>query len=326
MNINKLLLSAILMQSMVAAPDEAMIDMMKKDIAIYQKVRKENDKDILKSRKNVYSFLWTMNEKRNELDAKGVESQYINKDVEKIIASFLIGINGLFCKIDPSDPNYVENEEYKLSYPFDTLKYSLASYIDVSAFKYVDYNRRYMKKECFNIKYISMHYDKFKERLKNLKKLDLRNTLITTIEPGMFEGLSSLEMLDLSGNQITSIEPGIFEGLSSLKILDLSHNQIIEIKPGIFEELINLTELYLYGNQITLIKSGVFEELSSLTKLDLSRNQIASVESGVFEKLSNLKMLYLSRNNFSSISEKLKELNVLTDFILYKNQITLIAS
>ncbi|QEK37952.1 hypothetical protein FZC35_00965 [Candidatus Cytomitobacter indipagum] len=43
MNISKLLLSDILMQSMVTAPDEVMIDMMKEDIEVYKKVREEND-------------------------------------------------------------------------------------------------------------------------------------------------------------------------------------------------------------------------------------------------------------------------------------------
>ncbi|QEK37969.1 leucine-rich repeat domain-containing protein [Candidatus Cytomitobacter indipagum] len=302
MNINKILLSAILMQSMVAAPDEVMIDMMKEDIEVYQKVREENDANhqaIALNRKSVLPFMFCASKKQVAIETKderGVitktEEIIICEDNAKDAISFLIG-KDLFYRIDPSDPNYVENEEYKLSYPFDALKYSLASYIDVNNFEYVYHNGRSMKKEYFGMKYISMHDDETKESMKGLEKLDLRNAFITSLKPGTFVGLSSLESILLYGNQITSIEPGAFVGLDSLKQIDLRANKTTSLKPGTFVGLSSLESILLYGNQITSIEPGVFVGLDSLKQIDLRANKTTSLKPGTFVGLSSLESILL---------------------------------
>uniref|UniRef100_A0A452SEQ6 Adhesion G protein-coupled receptor A2 n=1 Tax=Ursus americanus TaxID=9643 RepID=A0A452SEQ6_URSAM len=50
---------------------------------------------------------------------------------------------------------------------------------------------------------------------------DLRNNVISTVQPGAFLGLGELKRLNISGNIFSSLQPGVFDELPALKVLDL---------------------------------------------------------------------------------------------------------
>ncbi|KAG8591565.1 hypothetical protein GDO81_000219 [Engystomops pustulosus] len=83
-----------------------------------------------------------------------------------------------------------------------------------------------------------------------------------------FEGLSFLERLDLRNNLISNIEPGAFGGLSSLKRLDLANNRIGCLNADIFNGLPSLVRLNLSGNLFSSLPQGTFANLAALKSLE----------------------------------------------------------
>ncbi|NXO32500.1 AGRA3 protein, partial [Cisticola juncidis] len=73
---------------------------------------------------------------------------------------------------------------------------------------------------------------------------DLKNNLISTIEPGAFYGLSELKRLDLSNNRIGCLTPEMFVGLNNLHKLNLSGNIFSSLMNGLFSELLALKALH----------------------------------------------------------------------------------
>ncbi|CAJ0944620.1 unnamed protein product [Ranitomeya imitator] len=69
---------------------------------------------------------------------------------------------------------------------------------------------------------------------------DLKNNLISKMEPGAFLGLPELKRLDISNNRIGCVLPAAFQGLSSLSRLFLSGNIFSTLGPGVFDELPSL--------------------------------------------------------------------------------------
>ena len=77
---------------------------------------------------------------------------------------------------------------------------------------------------------------------------------ITAIEPGAFRGFrgsNKVVILALYGNSISSLGPGMFDGLESLKTVILNTNNIATIRNGTFDGLDNLRCLVLGENPLT---------------------------------------------------------------------------
>uniref|UniRef100_A0A8B9P248 Adhesion G protein-coupled receptor A2 n=1 Tax=Apteryx owenii TaxID=8824 RepID=A0A8B9P248_APTOW len=69
---------------------------------------------------------------------------------------------------------------------------------------------------------------------------DLKNNLISTVQPGAFLGLPELKRLDLSNNRIGCLSASVFQGLSNLLRLNMSGNIFSSLQPGVFDELPSL--------------------------------------------------------------------------------------
>ncbi|CAB1351702.1 unnamed protein product [Coregonus sp. 'balchen'] len=72
---------------------------------------------------------------------------------------------------------------------------------------------------------------------------DMRNNIISRIEPGAFLGLLALKRLDLSNNRIGCLNVDIFKGLTSLVRLNLSGNMFSSLAQGTFDSLVSLKTL-----------------------------------------------------------------------------------
>ena len=83
------------------------------------------------------------------------------------------------------------------------------------------------------------------EALVNLKRLDLRETGLSSLPAGVFSGLAALDTLGLGKNQLDSLPAGVFSGLKSLQTLDLSKNPLSLPPFDEFEALPKLTKLWL---------------------------------------------------------------------------------
>ncbi|XP_061491582.1 adhesion G protein-coupled receptor A1 isoform X6 [Rhineura floridana] len=98
---------------------------------------------------------------------------------------------------------------------------------------------------------ISSCIQRYRHSLGNQKsEIDLKNNLISTIEPGAFYGLSELKRLDLSNNRIGCLTPEIFVGLKNLHKLNLSGNIFSSLMNGLFSELLALKALHFYTDSL----------------------------------------------------------------------------
>lgn len=92
---------------------------------------------------------------------------------------------------------------------------------------------------------------------KRLKKLNLRNNIIKTIDPFIFKEITAVEEVDMSKNKINSITVETFAPLKELKSLLLEGNQISNIEDSSFANSPGLTVLNLANNKIRQIKKLV---------------------------------------------------------------------
>uniref|UniRef100_A0ACB8E6T7 Adhesion G protein-coupled receptor A3 n=1 Tax=Sphaerodactylus townsendi TaxID=933632 RepID=A0ACB8E6T7_9SAUR len=79
---------------------------------------------------------------------------------------------------------------------------------------------------------------------------------------------------DLKNNLISSIDPGAFIGLPSLKRLDLTNNRIGCLNTDIFKGLTNLIRLNLSGNLFSSLAQGTFDYLTSLKSLEFQTDYL----------------------------------------------------
>uniref|UniRef100_A0A8C6ZIG6 Ig-like domain-containing protein n=1 Tax=Nothoprocta perdicaria TaxID=30464 RepID=A0A8C6ZIG6_NOTPE len=74
----------------------------------------------------------------------------------------------------------------------------------------------------------------------SVSRRDLKNNLISTVQPGAFLGLPELKRLDLSNNRIGCLSGGVFRGLANLVRLNMSGNIFSSLQPDVFDELPSL--------------------------------------------------------------------------------------
>ena len=139
--------------------------------------------------------------------------------------------------------------------------------------------------------------------LASVRRLDLDNQSIASLQAGDFAGLTSLRKLVLEDNELTKLPADVFDGLTSLTLLDLCANPLESLPPGVFDQLTSLKKLDLYVIPLESLPPGVFDQLSSLEELLLYNNFfVEELPAGVFDNLTNLKSLKLSANPLGELS------------------------
>lgn len=149
----------------------------------------------------------------------------------------------------------------------------------------------------------------------HLKRLCLRQNLISFLDPSVFHCLTRLEELDFYDNKIKKIGRAL-DNLSILSTLDFSFNLLRSV-PECVEKLHKLNTLYLVQNRITRISN--LTSCSNLRSLELGGNKIRKIEN--LEALVNLEELWLGKNKITKLENvgSLKNLKILS---LQSNRIT----
>ena len=123
--------------------------------------------------------------------------------------------------------------------------------------------------------------------LRKLINLDLNRNGLETVDVALFTGgLESMDTLNLHGNQLNYLPPGIFDVLPKITSLRLDWNNFTSFLPGVFgPSLVTLLDLKLMGNYLTEITKAVYpqENLISLTVIKFSLNNISYCENGTFD-------------------------------------------
>ncbi|KAF8639416.1 hypothetical protein AX17_001506 [Amanita inopinata Kibby_2008] len=148
-----------------------------------------------------------------------------------------------------------------------------------------------------------------------LKRLCLRQNLISHLDPEGFHTLTLLEELDLYDNKIKHLGNAL-DKLSNLRTLDLSFN-LFKSVPERLEFMPSLETIYFVQNRISKITG--LNSLVNLHSLELGGNRIRKIEN--LETLVNLEELWLGKNKITRIEglSTMKKLKILS---LQSNRIT----
>uniref|UniRef100_A0A0K0EUK3 Centrosomal protein of 97 kDa (inferred by orthology to a human protein) n=1 Tax=Strongyloides venezuelensis TaxID=75913 RepID=A0A0K0EUK3_STRVS len=142
---------------------------------------------------------------------------------------------------------------------------------------------------------------KFKDKYKNLRKLDISNNAFHAASG--FKYFFDLEELNASNNCIQHLY--FVQPLArSIKILDLSHNELKQVESEIFCKLYFLEECDLSYNQIAKIRLS--HDLPRLRHLSFSNNFITSIP--LINNFSSLTTLNLANNQLSCLLDISKSL------------------
>lgn len=103
-----------------------------------------------------------------------------------------------------------------------------------------------------NLEILTAMYNQYTDisevsKLSNVKKLDLSNSKLSSIDISPIKSMKKLEELHLDNNGLTNKTLKI-SGITSLKKLYLNNNSITSISEGILTN--NLTELYMNNNEV----------------------------------------------------------------------------
>ena len=112
--------------------------------------------------------------------------------------------------------------------------------------------------------------------LKRLRRLLLRNALVTDDGLKWIAGLSNLEELDLSGVRITDLGIEYLRDLKSLRRLNLLGAKATDAAMNVVAGMKNLEVLNLYRTQVTNTGLAKLQNLKGLVDLDLRYSRVTS--------------------------------------------------
>ena len=158
--------------------------------------------------------------------------------------------------------------------------------------------------------------------LKELKKLTLRQCLLSGSIPVELGNLTNLILLDLESNLLTGSIPNEICKLTNLVKLDLFRNKLTGVIPSDLDKLVNLNDLMLGTNQL----EGDISVCCKLVKLEylfLNTNKFSGKISSKIGDLTKLVSLNLSENNLTgSLPKELVASEVIDYFDVELNQLT----
>jgi leucine-rich repeat kinase 2 len=153
---------------------------------------------------------------------------------------------------------------------------------------------------CNQLQSLSAFHDpKLRQKLQQLKDLNLSHNSITSLTRELFDELMSLKVLNVSHNCLVQFPLPIFS-CSLLKELDLSHNNISTFLPPPVS-LPHLEVLRLNNNKLLEYPAGLTNvNFPNLTKVFLDSNQISGLPLKHL-KLEELRTLSMSKNALEHI-------------------------
>ena len=139
--------------------------------------------------------------------------------------------------------------------------------------------------------------------LTNLKVLQLKKNLFTSLPPEIFTATPNLEHFLFLQNNMSSLPETLFANTPKLITISLLNNNFDSIPNNIFANITTLAALRLYGNTLGELNPKLFASVPNVYKLELSVNGITKLTSDTFKNLPKLRRLYLQFNKLESLPE-----------------------
>ncbi|XP_036308324.1 platelet glycoprotein Ib alpha chain [Pipistrellus kuhlii] len=114
-----------------------------------------------------------------------------------------------------------------------------------------------------------------------LETLEVPHNLLSSL-PALGQSLPALTTLDASYNKLTSLSPGVLDGLSHLQELSLWKNKLRTLPPRLLASTVRLRKLNLAENQLTDLPPELLDGLEELDTLYLQGNWLRTVPEGFF--------------------------------------------
>lgn len=121
-------------------------------------------------------------------------------------------------------------------------------------------------------------------RMAVLRRLDMRNNMITRCDLHAFSGMPSLERLNVAGNRLPWIAAGLFALLRMIQTIDVSRNLITRIDPHAFSHSVMLREIHVGNNPLDSLAPELFASLRSQT-VENSQQSVIHVPQRFYEAL-----------------------------------------
>ncbi|ERE69333.1 leucine-rich repeat-containing protein 15 [Cricetulus griseus] len=134
------------------------------------------------------------------------------------------------------------------------------------------------------------------EKLLKLDTLDLSHNNLRSL-PSLGRALPALTILDVSFNHLSSLSPGVLDGLSQLQELRLNNNDLKNLPPGLLVSVTDLKKLNLAYNKLRELPPGLIVGLTNLNTLHLQGNWLHTIPKGFFGTLL-LPFVFLHANTW----------------------------
>ena len=129
------------------------------------------------------------------------------------------------------------------------------------------------------------------------------STQVREFPAGLFDGLTNLRYLEMRNGLVSTLPAGIFDDLTSLTTLNLRNNLLTSLPDGVFRNTRNLRVLNLGQNRLNTLPSDAFSGLGEMRTMFLELNDLDADDFpvGIFNGMSKLRSLYLWGNNFNTL-------------------------
>jgi Leucine-rich repeat (LRR) protein len=132
-------------------------------------------------------------------------------------------------------------------------------------------------------------------KAKNLTKLIITTSNITTLQDSVFKEAPNLQYLSLTSCGIKDVAETTFKGAEKLIGLYLKDNDIESLAQNTFNQLLNLKFLDLTNNFIEVVNFSLIEN-TNLEKVSLKSNNIKSIKPCTFDNKPKLIMADFKEN------------------------------
>ncbi len=141
--------------------------------------------------------------------------------------------------------------------------------------------------------------------LRNLERLHLHSSNVTSVEKGAFKGLDHVILLTLSYSKGMKLNPGSLSGLSNLQELYLENNDFHELTPSVYSGLDSAKYLFLRKNNFHHFEQIGIRDLNKLRVLDLSNNSLRDLPSDFCKLFPDIFYLALANNSLQKLSARM---------------------
>ncbi|KAI8500732.1 hypothetical protein Bbelb_215500 [Branchiostoma belcheri] len=142
----------------------------------------------------------------------------------------------------------------------------------------------------------------------------------STVMARSFPDSPQLQNLHIRESNVSMIQPGAFEGLQLVENLYLTDNLIFCLEPDTFLGLLSLRNLYINKNKISFVSQHAFRGLPTLADLSLAENQLRSVPVDALLWPKSLRFATLTRNHITTVDHRIMWLKRNQSFHLMMNE------